>query len=129
MERRTLTFARAGHNPLLVRKNKFSVMELLNPKGIAIGMEKGPLFSRIIEEQSVHVEPGDIFIFYTDGISEAMNTRGEEFGEERLETLLRQNASGSAKDILENIRKSVFDFAGNAPQHDDFTMVVVKIHR
>lgn len=127
MERRTLTFARAGHNPLLVRKNKFSVMELLNPKGIAIGMEKGPLFSRIIEEQSVHVEPGDIFIFYTDGISEAMNTRGEEFGEERLETLLLQNASGSAKDILENIRKSVFDFAGSAPQHDDFTMVVVKV--
>jgi sigma-B regulation protein RsbU (phosphoserine phosphatase) len=128
MENRTLTFARAGHNPLLVRKNEVSAMELLNPKGIAVGMEKGPLFSKIIEEQSVHVEPGDIFIFYTDGISEAMNTRGEEFGEDRLEALLRQNAGGSAKDILENIRNAVFGFTGSAPQHDDFTMVVVKVN-
>lgn len=72
--------------------------------------------------------PRNIFIFYTDGISEAMNNKGEEFGEERLEALLRRNSAASAKEILENIRKTVFAFTGSAPQHDDFTMVVVKVN-
>ncbi len=127
MKNRTLTFSRAGHNPLMVRKGKIKEMEMLNPQGIAIGMDKGEIFAKMIREETVAIEPGDVFIFYTDGISEAMNGNGEEFGEDRLAETLNQYARLSAQEILESISKTVFDFAGNTPQHDDFTMVVVKV--
>lgn len=125
--RRILTFARAGHNPLLVRKSKAGEMESLNPPGLAIGMEKGGLFSKIIKDQSVTIESGDILIFYTDGITEAMNPKGEEFGEERLYEIIRQYGDQTARDILEQVRQIVFGFTAGAPQHDDFTLVVVKV--
>ncbi len=124
---RTLTFARAGHNPLLVRKSKAGEMESLNPPGLAIGMEKGALFSKIIKDQSVAIETGDILIFYTDGITEAMNPRGDEFGENRLYEVIHQFGDRSAKEILERVRQTVFGFTASAPQHDDFTLVVVKV--
>ncbi len=127
MNDRTLIFARAGHNPLFVRKQKTKEMELFCPTGIAIGMERGPLFAQKIKEQSVSLESGDIFIFYTDGISEAMNVQGEEFGEERLRELMTDCAHLSAQEILDKISNAVFNFAGDASQHDDFTMVVVKV--
>lgn len=127
LEQRTLTFARAGHNPLLVRKSKAGGMESLNPPGLAIGMEKGVLFSKIIKDQSVTIESGDILIFYTDGVTEAMNPRGEEFGEKRLYEIIRQYSDRSAGEILEELRQAVFGFSAGAPQHDDFTLVVVKV--
>ena len=127
MKARSLTFSRAGHNPLMVRKGKAAEMEFLNPKGIAIGMDNGAIFKKVIQEEVLHFESGDVFIFYTDGISEAMNGKGEEFGEERLAETLAQNAHLTAEEILEAVNKTVFDFAGSTPQHDDFTMVIVKI--
>ncbi|MCK6622642.1 MAG: SpoIIE family protein phosphatase [Calditrichaceae bacterium] len=127
LQERTLTFARAGHNPLLVRKSKAGEMESLNPPGLAIGMEKGSLFSKIIKDRSVTIETGDILIFYTDGITEAMNPRGDEFGEERLYEIIHQFGDRSAREILEQVRQNVFGFTASAPQHDDFTLVVVKV--
>lgn len=127
LQERTLTFARAGHNPLLVRKSKAGEMESLNPPGLAIGMEKGSLFSKIIKDRSVTIETGDILIFYTDGITEAMNPRGDEFGEDRLYEIIHQFGDRSAREILEQVRQTVFGFTASAPQHDDFTLVVVKV--
>lgn len=127
MRQGKLTFARAGHNPLIVRKQASEDPELLEPKGLAVGLEPGRVFETTIEEQQVPLEPGDLFVFYTDGISEAMNKRGEEFGESRLREVIRRNADGSASQLLEKISHQVNGFAGNTQQSDDFTMVVVKV--
>jgi sigma-B regulation protein RsbU (phosphoserine phosphatase) len=99
----------------------------LNPRGLAIGLERGTVFAATIEEKTVPIQPGDVFVFYTDGISESMNKNGEEFGEERLGQLINQNAQESAHALLETITKEVTGFAGGANQHDDFTMVVVRV--
>jgi len=69
---------------------------------------------------------GDIFVFYTDGISEAMNHQKEEFGEHRLVDLLIQLDHQSAQRIREDVVHTVNDFVKDAPQHDDITMVVLK---
>jgi serine phosphatase RsbU (regulator of sigma subunit) len=127
MKQRKLTFARAGHNPLIVRKRMIGEPELINPKGLAIGLESGQLFSTTIEERSLSIEPEDVFVFYTDGISESMNKNGEEFGEERLGQIISQNAHHSAQTILDKITQEINKFAKNTTQHDDFTMVVVKV--
>jgi hypothetical protein len=128
MEERTLTFARAGHNPIIVHKSTTKESKTLNSKGLAIGLEKGHLFSHVIEEITVPIEPGDAFVFFTDGISESMNKNGEEFGEERLSQVVAKcNNSTTAEKLLGSITAEVSRFSGNTTQHDDFTMVVVRV--
>lgn len=127
MNKRTMTFARAGHNPLIVRKSAGHEPELLHPQGLAIGMDSGRHFAKTIEEITVPLTPGDTFVFYTDGISESMNTDGEEFGEEKLCALVHESVNESATSLLERITAEVNSFAEGAQQHDDFTMVVVKV--
>nr|HQV31183.1 PP2C family protein-serine/threonine phosphatase [Calditrichia bacterium] len=108
LEKKQLTFARAGHNPLLVSKGRESTALELMPKGLAIGMDGGTLFRRIIEEAQVEIESGDVFLFYTDGLSEALNSRGEEFGEERLCQIVSNVGDGeSAAQILHRILEEI----------------------
>jgi len=126
-ENNQLVFARAGHNPVIVRKRMAKEPEFLKPNGLAIGLEKGLLFSQTIEQASIPMEKDDIFVFFTDGISEAMNNNGDEFGEERLQQIISQNGHCSADDLLNKIAREVKKFAGKAKQHDDITMVVVKV--
>ena len=99
----------------------------MNPRGIALGLEKGQRYENIIEEISIPIAEGDVFIFYTDGVSESMNTKEEIFGEQRLCEIVKKSAHLPPRIIQKNIVESVSRFSGNAPQHDDFTMVVVKV--
>jgi len=126
-ENSQLVFARAGHNPVIVCKKMAKKPEFLKPNGLAIGLEKGPLFSQTIEEATIPMEKDDIFVFFTDGVSEAMNKNGDEFGEERLQQIISQNGQCSADDLVNKIAWEVKKFMGKAKQHDDITMVVVKV--
>lgn len=127
LEARTFTFARAGHNPLVIRKSSSGDAAMLSPKGMAIGLDRGELFDREIEETTVSIEPGDIFVLFTDGLSESMNGKGEEFGEQRLMEIIGANPDLSAEALVGTIRAAVDRFIGDVSQHDDFTMVIVKI--
>jgi len=127
MKKRELHFARAGHNPLLVWKSSGEQTSLLSPGGLAIGMDNGKVFREVIQEQVISFEPGDIFVFYTDGISESMNSKDEEYGEERLSEILKNCREDSAETVLQKINTAIGEFTGDTPQHDDFTMVVIKV--
>jgi serine phosphatase RsbU (regulator of sigma subunit) len=78
-------------------------------------------------ETSLQLAPGDRVVFYTDGIVEAMNDKNEMFGFERFLALVGRSAPMSANALHERILKSVGDFAGNTPQHDDLTVIVVSV--
>ncbi|MBN2415228.1 PP2C family protein-serine/threonine phosphatase [bacterium] len=125
--RRTLTFARAGHNPLILRKQNQAGSELLNPKGLAIGLEQGKIFDSVIEEQTIGISSGDVFVLYTDGITESMNRHEEEFGEETLAALVEQHSGLNAEAQLRNIQTALEQFTGSVQQFDDQTMVIIKI--
>lgn len=127
LEEKKLTIASAGHNPLIVWKKKTNEIEQVNPRGIALGLEKGRRYREIIEEKTIPFEADDIFVFYTDGVSEAMNTKHDIFGEERLCEAIIQNTHLPPRIIQKKIVEAVSEFSGKEPQHDDFTMVVVKI--
>ena len=118
------TFARAGHNSL-VYKNTKGISSFL-PKGIGVGLEKGTIFDREIEELSVPISKGDVIFFYTDGISEAMNNNREEFGEDRVYNILSELNDVSSKCVCDRFLEEVRKFAGSAEQNDDLTMIVIK---
>jgi sigma-B regulation protein RsbU (phosphoserine phosphatase) len=78
-------------------------------------------------EDTVSLSRGDTLVMFTDGVSEAMNLRGEEYGEARLENLLRLRAGTPASELLDRIRQDVLLHADGAPQSDDLTMMVVSV--
>jgi hypothetical protein len=127
LKEKSLTIASAGHPPLIVWKSKTKTIERVNPKGIALGLDKSKKYREIIEEKSIPIEENDILVFYTDGVSESMNMQQEIFGEDRLQKIIEDSAHLPPQTIQKNIINSVNQFAEKAAQHDDFTMVVVKV--
>jgi sigma-B regulation protein RsbU (phosphoserine phosphatase) len=127
IKKKTLDFARAGHNPLLYFHHSDNRVVLLKPQGIALGIEKGEVFQGIIKRGHIQLEKGDLIAFYTDGFTEAMNKNLEEYGEERLCQVIRQNREKSARMIIDLVIGDVQEFVKEYPQHDDMTMVIVKV--
>ncbi|HUI31307.1 MAG TPA: PP2C family protein-serine/threonine phosphatase [Candidatus Acidoferrales bacterium] len=120
-------FARAGHNPLVYFSTEKNDVRLLSPSGLALGLDNGDKFESSLEEMEIVLKPGDSLIFYTDGFSEAMDPRANEFGEDRLMRLIESTRSLSVKEMLTKIEDEVRKFVSGAPQHDDMTMLVVKV--
>ena len=130
---RTLRYARAGHNPMIHLQAATGRTHVLAPQGIGLGMDRGERFEEILEEAEVPLEKGDVFLFFTDGLSEAMNTSAELFGERRLRDVVEAAesvgtpAGEDTNDMKERILAAVRDFVGEAAQHDDMTMVILKV--
>ena len=126
-EAKELTFARAGHNPgIIINQNDGSSQEL-KTDGIALGLEEGSVFNRTLKEHSIHLKSGDTLVFYTDGFTEAMNQFKEEFGEERFIQLISENRHLHAQELIDTIVAQTRSFSRDVAQHDDMTMIVVKI--
>jgi len=123
----TFTFSRAGHNPLISHYREKNQAEELSPYGIAIGLDKGPIFNQSLQEAEIKINAGDVFVFYTDGYSEAMNDERIEFGEDRLIEVVKENANSTAETILHKIEDAVSKFTGNTSQHDDMTIVIIRV--
>lgn len=130
---RTLTYARAGHCPLIYRPGAAGAAEngvrILAPDGLVLGLkiDNGEMFERLLQEDTVALGPGDLFLLFTDGISEAMSPADECFGEARLGELIRQHGSLPFEELRERILREIRAFVGTASQHDDMTMLLVKV--
>ncbi len=121
---RRLTYVNGGHNPpFLLRNSKAHTIEELSIGGIIIGMFPPAVF----EQASVDLEPGDVLLAFTDGVSEAHDPNEEEFGEERLQDLLRKHAHLSVDDMSGQITTDLQTWMADAPQHDDLTFILLKI--
>jgi serine phosphatase RsbU (regulator of sigma subunit) len=124
---RKMRYARAGHNPLIHFQARTGLTRVLTPAGLGLGLDAGDQFDRILEEAEVGLDPGDFFLFFTDGLSEAMNTGAELFGEGRLRRILEDSARLTSEELKERILEEVRRFVGDADPHDDMTLVVLKI--
>ncbi len=117
-------YTNAGHNPPLWWHG--GECQELPHHGIVLGV----LPQIALPEHEVMITPGDVLLFYTDGVTEAMTPDYEEFGQERLNTvisdLLAANPQVTAQEIIDEIQQAIKVFIGHAPQHDDFTLFVVK---
>jgi len=131
---RTMTYARAGHTPLMRvagdgLAGRRRETEVLVPDGLVLGLklDDGQMFDRLLVEQTIPLHAGDLYVLFTDGISEAMNADDDCFGEARLALLLEEHADLPIEELRERILREVEAFAGGAPQHDDMTMILLKM--
>ncbi len=127
MQQKTMTYARAGHNPAIYFSRSGDRFDLLESSGLALGLEKGTVFNEIIKEQQIALQVGDLLVFYTDGFTEAMNKNHHEFSEERLLQVIDHYKDKSSQEIIAAIYQKVRTFVQDYPQHDDMTIVVAKI--
>jgi sigma-B regulation protein RsbU (phosphoserine phosphatase) len=121
----TVKFCRAGHMPLITATN--GTIKSYKTQGIGVGLESGIIFESSLVEEEVSLTPGQIFAFFSDGITEAMNESNDLFGEEKLSELLKNKSAKSSNDIMDEIWESITRFRGRAEQSDDMTMVLVKV--
>jgi len=120
-----LTFSSAGHNqPLLYRFSDGSC-HYLDAEGLIIGVKEDVFF----EEKSILLDPGDILLLYTDGLTEAANSDGEMYGLERLSALLRKAHNEPLQNMIEIIYRDMIDFAGNLDLRDDVSIVAMRVER
>jgi len=118
----TITYVNAGHNPPLHYHAQAGCFESWRRTAIAMGVEE----SAAVEEKHMTLAPGDFVVFYTDGLTDALNPSGEEFGEDRLHAILRDHRSGSAGEIMGALKAELKDFLGSEPPFDDITLILMK---
>jgi phosphoserine phosphatase RsbU/P len=123
---KTINLVRAGHLPLLWYSTADQKLHVVKPSGIAIGLDSGVQFKQSLEEHCFGYAEGDLFVFFSDGITEAKNPAGEEFGMDRLISLMTENKSLSADEIVTLIYNQLVDFAQNVNPYDDITLLVLK---
>lgn len=124
----TMTYVNAGHNPpFLFREapTPSADPEILRLKGT--GTVLGLFQQGEYRKVTMQLQPGDVLCFFTDGVTEARNTKEEEFGEENLSNLIATNLHLRAKSLADLILESVNKFAGQAMQHDDLTVILLKV--
>ena len=122
--RRTMDVAGAGHPPVLLRRG--TTIESLKAEGMWVGPTIGRSFAEMLQPVTIPYQPGDTFVFYTDGVLESMNPTQEEFGMARWQNALLQ-AEGTSRSLVQAGFKELRNFAGVEPQSDDITIVAVGI--
>lgn len=133
LRERTLTYARAGHTPLIYLPSPArgrQPAQVLVPDGMVLGLRiegVAAKFGQLLEESVVRFETGDVFVFFTDGVTEAMNVDADLFGETRLQELVEAHGHLSSDELRERILREVEAFVGQADAHDDMTMILLKV--
>jgi serine phosphatase RsbU (regulator of sigma subunit) len=131
VSRRVITYARAGHTPLiyLPATGQDRSVRVLAPDGLVLGLkiDDGEMFEHLLVEETMPIAEGDLFALFTDGITEAMNAGDDCFGETRLGALIEEHSHLPTEELRERVLREIAAFVGSAPQHDDMTMLLIRI--
>ena len=121
-----VTLARAGHDaPLWYKRQSQTVMPVKSP-GMVVGIDSGSVFDRLTTDFAVPLERNDCLVLYTDGVTETLNSEGDEFGVDRMMQSVRASANDSAQAIVKRIIEDVREFTGSVPQNDDMTLIAIR---
>ena len=133
LKRGVMTFARAGHTPLIyLPASSPRGVQVLTPNGMVVGLRiegADEKFAELLEEEQMPLGTGDVIVFYTDGITEAMNDSQDLFGESRLSRIVQEHGHLASGELRERILREIEAFVGGADQHDDMTMILIKVER
>jgi len=121
-----ITLARAGHESALWCKDHFKRIESIEAPGMALGIDAGDVFDEVIKDVTVELSPLDTVVVYTDGINEALDDEGNEFGQEQLKDVLREAGPQSVDFLVKTIVDRVQQFSSGHPQNDDITLAAVQ---
>ncbi len=124
---RELTIARAGHERPVLCHGADSRFTILDSQGMALGIADNETFDRVLNEVKVTLNPGDVVVAYTDGVTEALNGNGEEWGLENFLNAVNVAAAEGANSVLNNVKERLARFVGNRAQYDDMTLLGIRI--
>jgi phosphoserine phosphatase RsbU/P len=125
-QRDGITLARAGHDaPLLYQRQSDTVTPIKSP-GMVVGIDSGSVFDRLTVDFSVPLERNDCLVLYTDGVTETLNSEGDEYGVDRMTQSVRASANDGAQAIVKRILDDVREFTGSVPQNDDITVIAIR---
>jgi len=122
-----MTVASAGHTPMLVWRAATKSIEEVRLKCLALGMDKGPVFNRMIRDQKVQLHQGDRVVLYTDGVTECMNEQRQQWGDEALRGFTLRNATLPSKEYGRLLYHALEEHQGRAEQHDDIAITTFRI--
>jgi sigma-B regulation protein RsbU (phosphoserine phosphatase) len=122
----TITLARAGHEAALWCRDHFKRIESIDAPGMALGIDPGDVFDEVIKDVTIELSPLDTVVVYTDGINEALDDEGNEFGQEQLKSVLREAGPQSVDFLVKTIVDRVQNFSSGHPQNDDITLAAVQ---
>ena len=117
---------RAGHDKAPLLRKSTNEIEWIKPHGLAIGLDDGDVFERVTELFEFELEPGDVMLLYTDGVTEAYNCAEDEFGVENMLNVIKESAELGAENLVASMLKSLEAFVGDAIQSDDITMIALE---
>ena len=121
-----VTLARAGHDaPLWYQRQSQTVTPVKSP-GMVVGIDSGSVFDRLTVDFAVPLERKDCLVLYTDGLTETLNSDGDEFGVDRMMQSVRASANDGAQAIVKRIIEDVREFTGSVPQNDDMTLIAIR---
>jgi sigma-B regulation protein RsbU (phosphoserine phosphatase) len=121
-----VTLARAGHDAPFLYKHSAQTVTPIKPPGMVVGIDSGSVFDRLTVDFAVPLERDDCLLLYTDGITEALNSDGDEFGVERTMQAIRASAKNGAQAVIKRLIDDVRDFIGSHPQNDDITLIAIR---
>lgn len=121
-----LTYVRAGHEPAILLRAGGGAPELLSAGGLALGFDEGPVFDAMLEETALDLGAGDLLALYTDGITEAANAAGEEFGRDRMLATLVGQENVPLVRVVEKLNRYLRQFSALASRNDDRTLLLVR---
>lgn len=122
---RTIRWVRAGHNPTLLFNTRTGASCEIKPPGMVVGMKGGQLFRDSLQVEITQVQPGDMFLLYTDGVTEMTNAQGEEFDVGRLCEVMQRCAAEGPEPLLTQVMDRIRHFRGSQPIGDDVTLLAL----
>jgi sigma-B regulation protein RsbU (phosphoserine phosphatase) len=122
----TITLCRAGHDAPLLYRAKDRTISRINPPGMALGIDDGGVFNRVTNDFALTLETDDCLILYTDGVTEALDPRGEEFGMEKMVESIQASAGEGTAGIIARLTDDLRAFIGPHPQNDDITLIAIR---
>ncbi|UCH84874.1 MAG: anti-sigma factor antagonist, partial [Candidatus Latescibacterota bacterium] len=125
---RIISYASAGHNPMILYRYESNETYFLNPKGFPVGISlpDESLFRRAISLEKIKLKKDDMLVIYTDGVTEAMNDKREQYGEDRLIETIKKYGNLHPSEFIVKLERDIKGFTGGTAQNDDITVVAVK---
>ncbi|HUF09877.1 MAG TPA: PP2C family protein-serine/threonine phosphatase, partial [Rhodothermales bacterium] len=125
LEKEQFTLARAGHCPVAM-VNGSGESRYLRTEGLGLGLDRGKLFAKVLEEETISLRRGDVFVLYTDGVVESRNESGEEYGYDRFIDAVRHHHGKPVKEMHSALLADLNRFLGRADYDDDMTLLVLR---
>ena len=122
----TVILSRAGHDAPLLYRAATGELSAIKPPGLVLGIDSGSVFDRISNDIAVPLERDDCLVLYTDGVTEALDGNGDEFGLERTMNSVRASAANGAPAIVNRLIEDLRSFVGATPQNDDITLIAIR---